>query len=144
MLSKDENSDRFKIPPKIRDITPPKLFAFCSNKTNKVNIIELETKQDYAEFEGTQLSNGNIFVLSRKTVEIYLEYNCKERGSWSHVKEIPKTPYLVSLRHSYFENANMEIFDISNKGEIKKIYSLGQLNGGNNILSSITKINKSS
>ena len=38
----------------------------------------------------------------------------------------------------------MEIFDISNKGKIKKIYSLGQLNGGDNIMSSITKINKSS
>ena len=64
--------------------------------------------------------------------------------SWTHVKEIPKSPYLISLHHSYDESANMEIFDISNKGKIKKIYSLGQLNGGNYRLSSITKINKSS
>ena len=52
--------------------------------------------------------------------------------SWTHVKEIPKTPYLVSLHHSETESANMEVFDISNKGKIKKIYSFGQLNGGNN------------
>ena len=78
-----------------------------------------------------------------KMFKSIFEYNCKESNGWTHIKEIP-TPYLISLHHSYHEGANMEIFDISNKGKVKKIYSLGQLNGGNNILSSITKINKSS
>ena len=63
MLSKNEDRDKFKIPPKIWDTTQPKLFAFCSDETNKINITNLETKQDYATFNGAQLSS-NIFVLN--------------------------------------------------------------------------------
>ena len=133
MLSKNEDSDEFKIPPKIWDTMPPKLFAFCSQWTNKVRIRDLETEQAYATFDGVQLSNiGNIVVYNGEIVQTYLEYNCKGAYSRTHVKEIPKTPYLISLHHSSLRSANMRIFDISKKGEIKKIYSLGQLNGGNN------------
>ena len=69
-----------------------------------------------------------------KSFKSIFEYNCKESNGWSHVKEIPKIPYLISLHHSY-KNANMEIFDISNKGKIKKIYSSEQVNGSKNTFS---------
>ena len=78
----------------------------------------------------------------KKLFKSIFEYNCKADYSWTHIKEIPNTPYLVSLHHSYYKSANIEIFDISNKGKIKKIFSLGKLNGGNNIMSSIAKTNQ--
>ena len=69
MLNKNENSDGFQIPSKIRDITPPKLLAFCSRDTNKVSVTNLETKQNYASFDGVRLSNiGNMFVLNGEIV----------------------------------------------------------------------------
>ena len=46
----------------IEDVTPPKLLAFCSRITNKIRIRDLEAEQDYATFEGVQLSDGNIFI----------------------------------------------------------------------------------
>ena len=41
------------------------------------------------------------------------------------MKEIPNTKLLVSLHHDFFGSANMSIFDISKKDQIKEIYSLG-------------------
>ena len=55
----------------------------------------------------------------------------KDAYSWTHVKEIPNTRYLVSLHHAYETFANMEIFDISRKGQAKKIYSYEIVLGGN-------------
>ena len=52
---------------------------------------------------------------------------------WTHVKEIQNTRYLVSLHHSYFKSANMEIFDISKKGQAKKIYTPETVFGGNTL-----------
>ena len=49
---------------------------------------------------------------------------------YTHIKEIPKTQYLVSLLHSYEKSASMEIFDISKKGKIKRIYTSEMLIGG--------------
>ena len=51
-------------------------------------------------------------------------------SSWTHVKEIPNTKLLVSLHHNWENSANMEILDISKKGQAKKIYSLEEVSGG--------------
>ena len=49
------------------------------------------------------------------------------------MKEIPNTKLLVSLHHNHDESedsANMAVFDISKKDQIKEIYSLGEVSGG--------------
>ena len=46
-----------------------------------------------------------------------------------HVKEIPNTKLLVSLSHNYNTSANIAVFDISKKDQIKEIYSLGEVTG---------------
>mgnify|MGYP000880086214 FL=1 len=45
------------------------------------------------------------------------------------MKEIPNTKLLVSLHHNYENSANMSIFDISKKDQIKEIFSLGEVSG---------------
>ena len=46
------------------------------------------------------------------------------------MKEIPNTKLLVSLHHNCHKLANMAVFDISKKDQIKEIYSLGEVSGG--------------
>mgnify|MGYP000889969115 FL=1 len=50
--------------------------------------------------------------------------------SHTHVKEIPNTKLLVSLHHNLEKAAGLEIFDISKKDQINKIYSF-EVFGGN-------------
>ena len=50
------------------------------------------------------------------------------------MKEIPNTKLLVSLHHNYEQSANMAVFDISKKDQIKEIYSLGEVSGGSIII----------
>ena len=44
-------------------------------------------------------------------------------NSWTHVKQIPDTKLLVSLHNNWERSANLEIFDVSKKDQINKIYS---------------------
>ena len=83
---------------------------------NKIGIANLETKQQYPFFNGVFLKT--------------CIYN-KSRASWSHVKEIPNTRFLVSVQHANEFGANMRIFDISQKGEAKTIYSFEEIRAGN-------------
>ena len=39
--------------------SPQKLFAWCAGLGNTVCVSDLETKQDYAQFNGVKLNNGN-------------------------------------------------------------------------------------
>ena len=52
-------------------------------------------------------------------------------GVRTHVKEIPGTKLFISLNHLPIKFAIMEIFDISKQDEEKKIYSTGDILGGN-------------
>lgn len=45
------------------------------------------------------------------------------------MKEIPNTRLLVSLHHSWNTSANMMIFDISHKGQVRKVYSFEEVQG---------------
>ena len=47
------------------------------------------------------------------------------------MKEITNTGLLVSVSHSS-ESANLEVFDVSRKGQAKKIYSFEEVPGGRN------------
>lgn len=46
------------------------------------------------------------------------------------MKEIPNTNFLVSVQHFWIKSANLEIFDVSRKGQVQKIYSLEEVSGG--------------
>ena len=50
--------------------------------------------------------------------------------SWTHVKEIPGTRLLVSVHHSFKTRAHLEVFDLSNKTKVKKVYSFEKILGG--------------
>ncbi len=39
--------------------TPPTLLAQCTSGTNKISIIDLETKQNYVTFDGTRISDNS-------------------------------------------------------------------------------------
>ena len=54
--------------------------------------------------------------------------------SWTHVKEIANTGLLVSLHHNYNQSANLEVFDVSRKGQTKKIYSFEEISGSRIII----------
>ncbi len=89
--------------------------------------MDIETKQEYANFDGVQLS-----ATRSKFYSDFESYHCLEGDSTcTHVKEISNSSLLVSLHYNYLKSANMEIFDISKKGEAKKIYSLGEVSGSN-------------
>ena len=49
---------------------------------------------------------------------------------WTHVKEIANTGLLVSVHHCWSTSANLEVFDVSRKGQPKKIYSFDEVSGG--------------
>ena len=46
------------------------------------------------------------------------------------MKEIADTGLLVSLHHGCCRSANLEVFDVSRKGQTKKIYSVTEVSGG--------------
>ena len=47
----------------------------------------------------------------------------------THVKEIANTGFLVSLHHCSDKSANPQGFDISWKGQVRKIYSFEEVTG---------------
>ena len=50
--------------------------------------------------------------------------------NWTHVKEIANTRLLVSMQHVGSKSANLEVFDVSRKGQVRKIYSFEEVSGG--------------
>ena len=52
------------------------------------------------------------------------------------LKEIPNTQLLVAVNHDGDLAANLEAFDVSRKGQAKKIYSFEEVSGGKIIINS--------
>lgn len=50
------------------------------------------------------------------------------------MKEITNTGLLVSVEHSWGASANLEVFDVSKKGRVKKVYSFEEVSGGISLL----------
>lgn len=112
---------------------PSKQLAWCFKKSNIISMIELETHQRYANFQGVQLKNVNGMHLQSRSLFwsfSYLLVEEYEDDSWAHLKEIPNTGYLVSLHHCDEISANLAIFDVSQKTNPKKIYSFEEIVGG--------------
>ena len=93
---------------------------------NKIRLVEIETRQEFANFDGVELSKaGSIFqpfILDSHLLTIYEDFS-----SWTHVKEIANTGLLVSVHHTSRNSANLELFDVSRKGQAKKIYSFEEV-----------------
>ena len=60
-----------------------------------------------------------------------LQYHLKDSYTWSHLREIPNTQLVVSLKHHYDKGANMKVFDISKKGKSRNIYTYEEVPGSN-------------
>ena len=103
----------------------PTLLAWCSQYTNKIDIVDLSTKENYASFNGVKTSDTGLgFQLFWGWYAvIFLGIH------WTHVKEIPNTNLLVSLNHIKHYSANMSVYDISKADQIKEVYSLGEVSG---------------
>src|SRR5690348_401427 len=98
------------------------MVAWCSMGYNQIRIAEFETNQAYTQFDGVQLKNkGNNMKIFRIGINRN-KYIYQDDVSWTHVREIPGTRLLVSLNHNPINCANMEIADISNKDQVKKIF----------------------
>mgnify|MGYP000875144563 CR=1 FL=1 len=106
-------------------VATPRLLVLSPSDSNKISIIDLETKEYYAIFDGAKCPghhcNSRLFKFNLTAAFTV--------AGWSHVKEIPSTKLLVSLHHSGLKSANMEIFDSSKKERPKKIYSFGEVRG---------------
>ena len=103
----------------------PTLLAWCSRIHNKIKVADLETKQNYTEFEGVQIKKSNFILVFQYWSKFFKFIDWQ-----TYVHEVQNTKLLVSLNYFYNVSANLEIFDISRK-TIKKIYSFEEIRGGN-------------
>ena len=53
----------------IADVSPQNLVAFCSYRNNKISIYDIETEQEYAQFDGASLK------VSERTLYLVLLIN---------------------------------------------------------------------
>ena len=56
------------------------------------------------------------------------------------MKEIANTRLLVSVQHCYDTSANLEVFDVSRKERVKKIYSNEEVLGSITIIKSMSEL----
>lgn len=121
----DTSTDHIESYP--HNVINQKLLAWCSWRNNKISIADLKTKQPFLNFNRVPLHHSSCGFL----VFFYLDTNDKTADSWTHVKEVPNSSLLISLHNNCDESANMEIFDISEKGHAKKVYAFEEALGGN-------------
>ena len=60
------------------------------------------------------------------------------------MKEFANTGLLVSLHHDWNSSANLEVFDVSRKGQVKKIYSFEEVSDSSIIVKNCLMIIPSS
>lgn len=98
----------------ISNRTPSELLAWCSQWNNMISIMNIRKNKNYGSFVGAQIRDVSSSLIV---------------GSWTHVKEILGTRLLISLHYGFRSSANMEIFDLSKKRQMHKIYALGDTPG---------------
>src|SRR5690348_13908601 len=96
------------------------LLAWCSYDNNMIKIIEVESKQEYATFDGVQLKDNSNF---------FYTFEISTVDSWTHVKEISNSKLLISVHHAWKKSASMKLFDISRKEQVREIYFLEEVFG---------------
>ena len=73
--------------------------------------------------------NFSTKVKIRNKIDLF--YTLKDDQSRTHLREISDERLLVSLHHSHYRFADLEVFDLKKKGRATKIYSLGRVLGCN-------------
>ena len=132
IIKRDSHFSFFLIPIMISiliaGISPisPTLSVWTSYEDNKISTVELETDQEFANFVGVKLRCIFLFSYTNSCLIIISQ----GEGSWTHVKEIASTRLLVSVQHDYYKSANVEVFDVSWKGQARKVYSFVKVSGG--------------
>ena len=111
-------------------MSPPTLLAWSSQYSNKISIVELESKQEFSKFDGVKLktSDGIFHFIHINSSLIFISQGSSQ--VWTHVKEIANTGLLVSVQHCFDSSATLEIFDVSQKGQAKKIFSFEEVCDG--------------
>ena len=110
------------------ELKTSQLVAWCSNWSNKISLFDLENQENYANFDGVDLRTtyGNYVLIKLFFSKIFKDLS--ER--WTHVMAISSMRLLVSLHHVYGRSANMKIFSISSKGQVKPVYTFEEVLGG--------------
>ncbi len=73
-----------------------------------------------------------VFLISStidSQIKIIIKVSNYFETHFAHVKEIPDTRLLVSFQHRIGESANLQVFDVSQKGRANKIYSFEEVVG---------------
>lgn len=93
-----------------------------------ISVADIVTNQMYANFAGVQLKNTNgTNTFQFRSFNLFLT---GDREQATHVKEITNTGLLVSLNHAFDVSANMQIFDVSKKEKVQKVFSFEEIEGG--------------
>lgn len=102
-------------------------IAYCNVERNTIKLSNFETNEEYGEFQGVDLPFRN----GTRTLNIsrLSNVNCY-KDSWTHVREISGSKYLISFHHSIGTSANFEIFDLAHPRNIKKLYTFEEVRGG--------------
>lgn len=112
-----------------------RLLAFCSRDTNNISIVDIDTKQNYSNFDGVVLKNQGISFWFETSPQIFkfpgYRIDSTDTCNRTYVKEIPETGLLVSIHHAFSIGANLQIYDISQKGKAQKVYSFEEVRGSN-------------
>ena len=101
-----------------------------------VLLISKRSKSSRASMELNSICSVTVvfypFIVNSNLTIVSLDYL-----SWTHVIEIANTGFLVSVHHCSGISANLEVFDVSRKGQAKKIYSFEEVGGCRIILGAI-------
>lgn len=76
---------------------------------------------------------GILHYLDMLLQTLSLSMKKASESSWTHVKELSNTGYLVSLHHCWNKCANMQIFDISQRSRARIFYSFEEVFGGKHL-----------
>lgn len=115
------------------------MLAWSSTINNKIRVVGFETGEEVAAFDGVKLKEMNRNFLSSFYWKIYFILKNKEqKHSWTHVRELSNTGYLVSAHHCHDTSANLEVFSVSQSKKFKKVYSFEEVSGGNIVIISLT------
>lgn len=111
---------------------PSTLLIYSSYISNKIDVIDIESKRKLMTFDGVQLKAGILRFTKSYLINSFL---LLVGSGWTCVKEISNARLLVSLHRAPNESVNMEIFDLSRKEKAMKIYCFEEVLGGKHLFS---------
>lgn len=102
-----------------------------SSMKNKTTIVELEMKHEFANFDGVQLNTLGIIFIFHKGL-IFDNNPPRTRSNLDSLERDFKLKTLSHHRHG--ASANLEVFDVPQKGQARKIYTFEEALGSTGII----------